>query len=174
MDIIPEEIKHMIQSFLFTYPEVDRVDIRSANPKFVNYMKSIAVRTTKINDADVEFYVDDILHNEESPTIIGNNLHWYRNGVLHSEDDKPAVIYQDGDLRWFKDGYLHREDDKPAVVNQDGYLRWYKDGKLHREDDKPAVINRDGYRDGYQLCYKNGISYRVHLSSTINIASDYR
>ncbi len=150
--IIPEEIEHMIKSFLFTYPEVDRISIRSTNPKFVNYMKSIAVRTVKIKGTDMEFYVDGIRHNEESPTIIGNDSYWYKNGVLHRERDKPAIARRNGDQHWIRNGKHHREGDKPASIYQNGDRCWYRDGKLHREGNKPAVM----YQTGDQFWYKDG------------------
>ncbi len=183
----PEEIEHMIQSFLFTYPEVDCIAMRSTDPKFVNYMKSITVRTVKIQGADVEFYMDGILHNEESPTIkygdsfwykngkchrdddkpafvdhIGNQC-WYKNGKLHRDDDKPAIVYWDGDQFWYKNGKLHREGDKPASVYQNGDLRWYKDGNLHRDEDKPAII----YQNGDKHWYKDGYPYRENDKPTV-------
>ena len=61
----------------------------------------------------------------------------YKNGLLHSFDDKPAVSkgqYQE----WYKDGKLHREGDFPAVVSPNRQ-EWYRDGKLHRDGDLPAV-----------------------------------
>ncbi len=159
MYIIPEEIEHMIQSFLFTYPEVDCIAVRSANPKFVNYMKNIAVRTVKIQGANVEFYMDGVCHNEESPTIIRNDSYWYKNGILHSENDKPAVVGQNGNQYWFRDGKSHRGGDKPAVMYQNGDQYWFKDGYLHREDGKPAIVCQNGdlrwYKDGYP-CRENG------------------
>ena len=77
----------------------------------------------------------------------------YKNGVLHSYNDKPAVI--DGDRReWYKNGKLHRESNLPAVINGD-YQEWYRNGELHRDGDLPAVISKNR-----QEWYKNGESYR--------------
>ncbi len=151
--IIPEEIEHIVQGFLFTYPEVDNVDMKLKNPNFVKYMKSITVRTVKVEGSNIAFYMDGILHNEEFPTISGDYSYWYKNGILHSENDQPAIMYQNGVTRyWYKDGIFHREGDKPAVVRQNGDQHWYKDGKLHRENDKPALVRQNGdqhwYNDG--------------------------
>ena len=96
---------------------------------------------------------------------------WYFNGILHREDDKPALIisnrgqswYYNARLRykyydhtnipitqewWFK-GKLHRENDKPAIITSDGYKVWYFNDKIHRDNDKPAVIYGDGTKNWY-------------------------
>ena len=69
----------------------------------------------------------------------------YKNGVLHSYDDKPAYTYPFG-KQWYKDGKIHRDNDKPAYVYKNT-KKWYKDGELHRDNDLPAVIN-ERHRDG--------------------------
>ena len=52
------------------------------------------------------------------------------NGVLHSFDDKPAVIEADGTQIWYKNGNLHRDNDLPAVIYKNGTQEWYKNGNL--------------------------------------------
>ncbi len=168
MVIIPEEVEYMIKGFLFTYPEVDCEDMKLKNPKFVNYMKSIAVRTVEVVGFNVEFCVDGIRHNEDSPTISNDHSYRYKNGVYHSEGDKPTIVYQSGDQCWYKDGKLHREDDKPAVVCQNGNQYWYKDGSLHREGDKPATV----YLNNYQCWYKDGELHREGNKPAIVCQSD--
>jgi hypothetical protein len=63
------------------------------------------------------------------------------NDELHSFNDEPSVIYQEGTNIWHKDGQLHRDNDEPAIVYADGTKYWYKDGKLHRDNNEPAVID---------------------------------
>jgi len=82
----------------------------------------------------------------------------YRNGVLHSYDDKPAEIRYDRFLVWYKDGKIHREGDKPAHIDikyPEHCVKWFLDGKLHREGDLPAVINSKE-----QIWYKDGFIHR--------------
>jgi antitoxin component YwqK of YwqJK toxin-antitoxin module len=55
----------------------------------------------------------------------------YKNGVLHSYEDKPAVntlLYQ----MWYKNGELHREGDLPAIIDGEHYKIWYKNGYVYR------------------------------------------
>jgi len=66
------------------------------------------------------------------------NGNTYRNGLLHSYNDKPALV---NGMRqeWYKNGKKHREHDKPAIIDQN-IQEWFKNGMCHREGDLPAVI----------------------------------
>lgn len=117
------------------------------------------------------------------------NIFTYKHGVLHSYDDKPAVVkrnrqewykegvrHRDGDLpalvtlysnEWWVNGKRHRDGDKPAVI--EGLVRgkgegrrreWYKDGLLHREGDFPAIEEHDEEQGGVFMWYKNGKRHR--------------
>ena len=64
----------------------------------------------------------------------------YKNGLLHSYDDKPAIFCKISRQKiWFKDGKRHRDCDLPAIESP-SLLAWYKNGKRHRERDLPAKI----------------------------------
>lgn len=64
------------------------------------------------------------------------------NGKLHSFNDKPAAVYEDGTQYWYKNDKRHRDGDKPAVITSD-MQAWFKDGLRHR-DDGPAEIWEGG------------------------------
>ena len=49
-----------------------------------------------------------------------------------------------GNQVWKKNGRIHRDDDKPAVVSKSGDQCWWVDGQRHRDGDKPAVVYADG------------------------------
>ncbi len=61
---------------------------------------------------------------------------------------EPAPITDEfGDKRWYnKAGQLHRENDKPAIIWQNGYKEWWVNGKIHRDNDQPAYIGTDGHK----------------------------
>jgi antitoxin component YwqK of YwqJK toxin-antitoxin module len=80
----------------------------------------------------------------------------YKNGALHSFDDEPSEILENGTMRWHKNGKLHRDDDKPAVV-ANGIMKWFKNGRLHREGDNPAYVNNILRMEQY---WKNGQPHR--------------
>jgi hypothetical protein len=66
----------------------------------------------------------------------------YKNGLLHSYDDKPAVnrlsIHGKIMEEWYKDGLLHREGGLHAV-NYGGSRQWWVNGKKHREGGLHAI-----------------------------------
>ena len=71
-----------------------------------------------------------------------------KNNKLHSYGDAPAEVGVDEGKSWYKEGKLHRENDKPAVI-YDEAKQWYYHGKLHRENDKPAIISLEGEKSYY-------------------------
>lgn len=81
------------------------------------------------------------------------NGNTYKNGVLHSYDDKPALVTENSQI-WFKDGFRHREGDLPAIVKNDSQ-EWWSNGKLHREGDKPAIVSLS-----CNFWCKNGLIHR--------------
>ena len=97
----------------------------------------------------------EIMHSNAQFTIMfmssSIQLSWRRNGRLHREDDRPALIWytDDGIMMsqyWYRDDRWHREGDLPAVINyrEDGTIMtqgWYRDGLRHRDGDEPTVIS---------------------------------
>jgi len=50
-------------------------------------------------------------------TIVKDSIKYTRcNGIIHSRNDEPAVIYPSGDKEWYRYGKLHRDGDEPAVI----------------------------------------------------------
>lgn len=105
----------------------------------------------------------------------------YKNGLLHSIDDEPAIINRYGKF-WFKNGLKHRDNDKPAeeyydetvyenhkrhwhswklhyncnsIRDKRGLKIWYKNNLIHRDEDKPAYVG-----NGTEIYYKNGLIHR--------------
>ncbi len=72
-------------------------------------------------------------------------------GNFHSIDDRPAIVYNDGEQTWYRHGKLHRDNDKPAVITTE-VQKYYQHDELHRDNDKPAVI----YANGTKLWYQHG------------------
>jgi hypothetical protein len=85
-----------------------------------------------------------------SEDVYGNT---YKNGLLHSYDDKPAYT-NFSCKRWYKDGKIHRDNDLPADINGENKI-WYKNGKIYRDGDKPAFID-----DDFKAWCKDGKIYR--------------
>ena len=81
-----------------------------------------------------------------------NGFCWYKNGLMHRDNDKPAVIFPNNTKAWYKNGKIHRDGDKPAVMGVNGTKMWYKNGLLHRGGGKPAIILPSGTKEWW----KNG------------------
>jgi len=102
----------------------------------------------------------DLLRKYCGNTTVRDNIKGstYRNGVLHSYQDKPAEISYGHYGLWYKNGKLHRDGDLPAYVDlkhPETFCTWYKNGKIHRDGDLPALIEGDR-----KVWYKNGVKHR--------------
>jgi len=51
------------------------------------------------------------------------------NGNLHSYNDLPAFVYEDGTANWFKHGTRHRDNGLPAIVYSWGSTEYWLNGK---------------------------------------------
>ena len=85
---------------------------------------------------DLSYDLKDI----DPPTVVEHGIRkWKKDGVLHRDDDLPAVIYPDGTELYYINGQKHREGDKPAVIFPDGTESYYKHGIEYTPESKPSV-----------------------------------
>ncbi len=77
-------------------------------------------------------------------TLGDGTVEYYLNGVLHRENDRPAIEYANGDLEWWYNGERHRAYDRPAVVYTNGLHKWYIAGEMKRRGDGPVAIDAYG------------------------------
>ena len=114
------------------------------------------------HDKDGCTYKNGVLHSfNDYPARINQNgmMYWYVNGQLHRNGDLPAIVSPNTSnyyRAWYKKGRCHRDNDLPAIKYSDGTDEWYSNGKLHRENNLPSVIGGDGYC----AWQKNGILIR--------------
>ena len=71
---------------------------------------------------------------------VNGTTRFYKNGQIHRDNDKPAIIREDGSKHWYQNGQLHRDNDLPAIIWDDGTQFWYKHGKLYHNRNKPTAI----------------------------------
>lgn len=94
--------------------------------------------------------VDDTYEDEQYGELTGAvRRTWLRNGVVHRDDDLPAVIVFDPDdptipakQEWWQNGYRHRDRDKPAIVREyrdNADYHWFQKNRAHRVG-KPAEL----------------------------------
>ena len=117
----------------------------------------------KVKESEEEVKVVDKRKDTCSIFEFDGTQRFYKNGELHRDGDKPAVICANGEQHFYENGKFHRDGDKPAVIFASGAQRFYKNGKLHRDGDKPAII----WADGAQHFYKNGKLHRKNGTDAI-------
>jgi len=96
-------------------------------------------------------------------------------GNLHN-DIGPSRISSCGCEEWYKHGIPHRDDDKPAYTtcsNHGGSRKWFVDGEVHRENG-PAIISEIDKKDKgiyhYQEKWiRNGVEHRDSGPACIEI-----
>lgn len=85
------------------------------------------------------------------------NKRWYVEGIIHRDNDLPAMIYKNGNQLWFFYGKRHRVGAPAEILVAKGIFadavvlnttRWYVGGKLHRLDG-PAVEPETGENQWY-------------------------
>ena len=106
-----------------------------------------------------EWFKDGMLHRDDDlPAVIDAYGYqaWYKHGKRHRDGDLPAVLCADGSMQWWKEGTIHRDGDLPACIYADGCQKWCVEGSIHREGDLPAVV----YADGGRQWFKNNKRHR--------------
>lgn len=101
-------------------------------------------------------------HTKNGMFVEANSLRWYKDGVLHRENDLPAIQWYDGSYEWYENGQRHRNN-APAVIYLDGRQGWYQHGKLHREEgpafEKPSIMKKEWWIHGEELTQKEFKNY---------------
>lgn len=61
------------------------------------------------------------------------------NGLVHRDNDLPAIVYDDGTHEWYRYGKLHRDGGRPAIIAYDE-LGWFRHGVPYRDGNKPSSV----------------------------------
>jgi hypothetical protein len=75
-----------------------------------------------------------------------NRISWYRRGLVHRDDDKPAIVYIDlrnSEISWSssdddRSGTFYDEND--SLLNVNGLFKWRRNGKPWRAGGRPVVV----------------------------------
>lgn len=109
----------------------------------------LTIKNNKLNSID------------DKPSLVNLDLNrfvWHKNGLLHRDNDLPAVIENEG-REWYQNDLLHRDNDLPAIEKTNGDKEWYQNGLFHRDNDLPAIISSN---KGFTIeeWYQNGKCHR--------------
>ena len=66
--------------------------------------------------------------------------HWHKNGLLHRDNDLPAIIVSDFEKHWLVNGKYHRDVFKPAFISIDDGIEYWFEGKNYSEQDLQALF----------------------------------
>jgi hypothetical protein len=89
-------------------------------------------------------------HNDDGPALVTKvSTSYYKHGILHRENDLPALILCTGETYYYFNGLPHRDNGKPAVITP-FQLEYWKHGKLHRDDGLPAVLICSGQEEYWE------------------------
>lgn len=136
----------------------------------INVIKELRFRKNVVNKTKIEHF----------RYILYFSIKYFSEGLLHRDDDLPAIEHSDGTKEWFFKGERHRGGGKPAIVRADGTKIYYKHNKHHRSGDLPAfewangtkewwvdgIRHRDNGQpalirhDGIETLYENGVIKR--------------
>ena len=99
----------------------------------VSCLQCVADLILRIPDVHV------VTHNE-----YGTREEWHQNGVLHRDDDLPALVVRSkmkgfAGQEWWQYGKQHREGGLPAVIWGSGLKEWWQNGVPYRKNDLPHV-----------------------------------
>lgn len=171
---LPKNVVVTKLSTLFGAPNQYFVnDQKVSEEEFQHYQKNLYRGMPKLDTKDNQIILkqdENIIWPSDFTGIVivkdGETIfsrRWIVNGLIHRDNDLPAVEYASGTSLWYKHGKLHREDDGPAVYSQTE-TEWWVNGQRHREDNLPAVIV-NSIKKEYWL---NGQRHRTNGPAIIN------
>ena len=106
-------------------------------------------------------WIDDKFHCEKYIIKTDQDTTWFKNGVIHRGNDKPAIISTNGEKRWYHYGLHHRGNDKPGTISSSGDKIYMNHGRIHRGGDKPAFEMVGGSKIWYLNGYCIVLNYKL-------------
>lgn len=112
----------------------------------------LVVRYNETDPSSWSTRINDKLHSiGDAPAIVSHGeAFWYRDGILHRDNDLPAVVRDSVDLfdlsaefqyEWWFEGKRHRQNSSlPAAIGFFGSQVYYQHGKIHNDTGRPAIV----------------------------------
>lgn len=102
-------------------------------------------------DCSEQWVAPDGRHHREDdlPAVIAvTHTAWYFHGILHRENNQPAIVRHRTGKWWYHHGRMHRDDnDLPAVEWSSGMREWFINGKRLRKNGKHVIEHPNGDRE---------------------------
>lgn len=137
-------------------------------PSVIRYYDDFDEKRNQLIEAKEWFNEDEKKHRDDGlPAVIVYD----KNGnIIKQEFWENGMQMQ---IEYFKDGLLHNENDLPAVITGNGdtilVKFWYQNGDLHRDNDLPAAIFYDENEVVIrQEWYQNGVLIRTQVYEDSN------
>ena len=90
---------------------------------------------------------------------------WYKDRLLHRDDDLPAIMWANGDRFWYQNGKIFRCGNLPAIERNNGDKEWRLNGRLHQVNDRPAIERLNGNNEWFV----NGLNITPFILKYIGI-----
>jgi hypothetical protein len=124
---------------------------------------------TYINDMDggkMWYNANGVLHRDNDlPAVerIDGSKYWYTNGKLYRDNNLHVIEKANGGKEWCINNIYHRDNDLPAIITAEGDKYWFVNGKLHRLGGLPAIEYANGINQWYMYdinyAYEQVINY---------------
>jgi hypothetical protein len=109
--------------------------------KFIKNINSYSYNSNLINNIQLFIKLNNCIEYYECEI-------WYKNGLRHRENDKPAFEWINGKKEWYINGLRHRENGKPAIEYSNGKKEWWINSKsIKRNYDENGIIHNDKFFD---------------------------
>ena len=101
-------------------------------------------------------------------------------GQIHSIGDSPAEVHSNGKQVWYKNGLIHRDDGKPAVEYADGSVEfWINGSKIDKKVQYSKLNELIALRDQMNVKIKeyadqHGLAYSFDAQPVALRAEDYQ
>ena len=105
---------------------------------------------------------------------------WYKNGVLHRDNDLPASIeinsFGNKTKKWYQHGTLNKIFIYHDCYNYEEKIseQWFKNGELHRDEDLPAMTTYRGRQINEEGWYQNGKLHRENNPARITYKGEQK
>jgi hypothetical protein len=158
-----KQMKQKVMSLLSeTYLEIDdedsdiepvnsvNIDSNDKKRKIDSFIKQL--QQFGITERDINKWID---YDNSYTDIWGDGTKGWRNedGQLHSENDKPALIFKDGTKEWYYYDILHRLDG-PAIEYENGDKVWVLYGKRMDKEQYEEELEKVKEKINFQNLYE--------------------